>query len=213
MISVALVKDNRVGREGMAALVKRSAGLDVITAVQSGDALLRTAVMPNVILFDAGLWNKESVRVVEMLRRAADPPKVIIMDLPAAHGDVVAFVHAGVSGFVLCDATVEELITTIRAVARGERVVPPQMTSSLFSQVAKDASVKRRAMAIDSAKLTMREREIAELIAAGLSNNEIAFRLRIAAHTTKSHVRNVMKKLGLHSRLQIAAFARRPLSK
>jgi DNA-binding NarL/FixJ family response regulator len=81
------------------------------------------------------------------------------------------------------------------------------MTSSLFSQIASDAVVKSRAMAIDSVRMTAREKEVVGLIGEGLSNKEIASRLNIATHTVKSHVRNVMEKLALHTRLQIAAFA------
>ena len=86
-------------------------------------------------------------------------------------------------------------------------MLPPQMTSSLFSQIASDALAKGRADVLDAVRMTQRERQVVELIGEGLSNKEIASRLNIASHTVKSHVRNVMEKLALHSRLQIAAYA------
>jgi len=125
------------------------------------------------------------------------------------HEDIVEFVNAGVSGFILKDATIEELISTIRSVADGAHVLPPAMTSTLFSQIAKDALVRGRAVAMESVRMTSREREVIELIGEGLANKEIAARLNIATYTVKSHVRNVMEKLALHTRLQIAAFAHR----
>ena len=115
--------------------------------------------------------------------------------------------NAGVSGFILKDATFEDLVRTIRSVAQGEHVLPPQMTSTLFSQIAREAVVRGRADAMESVRMTSREREVVDLIGEGLSNKEIAARLIIATHTVKSHVRNVMEKLTLHTRLQIAAFA------
>ena len=83
------------------------------------------------------------------------------------------------------------------------------MTSTLFSQIAKEALVRGRAVAMESVRMTSREREVIILIGEGLANKEIAVRLNIATYTVKSHVRNVMEKLALHTRLQIAAFAHR----
>jgi DNA-binding NarL/FixJ family response regulator len=83
------------------------------------------------------------------------------------------------------------------------------MTSSLFSQIAKDAVKADESAAIESVRMTARERQVIDLIAEGLSNKEIAARLEIAAHTVKSHVRNIMEKLALHTRLQIAAYSNR----
>jgi DNA-binding NarL/FixJ family response regulator len=131
------------------------------------------------------------------------------MDLLPAHEDIVEFVNAGVWGFIMKDATFEDLIRVIRSVAAGTRVLPPQMTSTLFSQIAKEAINANESSAIDAVRMTARERQVIELIAEGLSNKEIAARLEVAAHTVKSHVRNIMEKLALHTRLQIAAYSNR----
>jgi DNA-binding NarL/FixJ family response regulator len=133
--------------------------------------------------------------------------KVIVMDLLPVHEDIMDFVNAGVSGFIMKDATVDDLVSTIRSVAGGAHVLPPQMTSSLFSQIAKDAIAKGRPEVLDSVRMTPREREVINLIAEGLGNKEIATRINVATHTVKSHVRNIMEKLTLHTRLQIAAYA------
>ena len=101
------------------------------------------------------------------------------------------------------------IVATIRSVAAGHKVLPPRMTESLFSQIAKAADAQGHAQVLEDVRMTRREREVIELIGEGLSNKEIAQRLNIAAHTVKSHVRNVMEKLALHTRLQIAAYVRR----
>lgn len=131
------------------------------------------------------------------------------MDLLPVHEDLVEFVHAGVSGFIMKDATLEDLAGTIRSVAKGAHVLPPPLTSTLFSQIARDAVVRGRRGALASVKMTPREREVINLIAEGMSNKAIASELHISPHTVKSHVRNIMEKLALHTRLQIAAFAHR----
>jgi len=132
-----------------------------------------------------------------------------VMDVLPVHEDVVEFVNAGVSGFIMKDASLDDLASAIRSVARGADVLPPQMTRTLFSQIARDAVVRGRPDTLDAVRMTPREREVIDLIAEGLSNKEIATRLEIATDTVKSHVRNVMEKLMLHTRLQIAAYAHR----
>ena len=209
MISVALIEDNRLVREGLTALLNQVADFTVVAAEASaGSAMLKKAAA-DVILLDVGLWDDDSMRVAEMVLKEHPEAKVIIMDLLPMHEDIVEYVNAGVSGFILKDASADDLIETIRSVASGAHVLPPEMTSTLFSQIAKEALVKGRAVAMESVRMTSREREVIALIGEGLSNKEIAARLNIATHTVKSHVRNVMEKLALHTRLQIAAFAHR----
>lgn len=207
MISVALIEDNRLVREGLVSLLNQTADFRVVAAGPSGDPALLRDAQPQVILLDVGLWDDDSLRVAETVRQEYPESRVVIMDLLPVHEDIVDFVNAGVSGFVLKDATVEDLVSTIRSVAGGAHVLPPAMTSSLFSQIAKEAVARGRGEVMEDVRMTAREREVIDLIGIGLSNKEIALRLGIAPHTVKSHVRNVMEKLALHTRLQIAAFA------
>lgn len=209
MISVALIEDNRLVREGITALLNQTADFKVVAAGPSGDPALLRDANPQVILLDVGLWDDDSLRVAETVRKEYPDSRVIIMDLMPMHEDIVDFVNAGVSGFILKDATFEDLVKTIRSVAEGAHVLPPAMTSSLFSQIAKEAIERGRTEVMEAVRMTAREREVIDLIGEGLSNKEIAARLEIATHTVKSHVRNVMEKLALHTRLQIAAYAHR----
>lgn len=207
VISVALIEDNRLVREGISVLLNQLPDLRVVARESSGDTALLKEVNPQVVLLDLGLGNGDSLRVAEKVRKEFPESKVIVMDLLPVHEDIVEFVNAGVSGFIMKDATLDDLVNTIRSVAKGAHVLPPQMTGTLFSQIARDAVARGRPEALDSVRMTPREREVINLIAEGLSNKEIAGRLNLATHTVKSHVRNVMEKLTLHTRLQIAAFA------
>jgi DNA-binding NarL/FixJ family response regulator len=128
------------------------------------------------------------------------------MGLIPTQSDVVEFVAAGASGFILKNAQVKDFLKSIRLVAQGEKVLPPSLTDSLFSHVVDLAIAKEKKNPSQLVRMTKREREIIVLIADGLSNKEIAQRLNIATHTVKSHVHNVMEKLALHTRLQIAKF-------
>jgi len=193
-------------REGLTALINQQAGLKVVIGQATDDVRLLKDVSPDVVLLDIGLRKGDSLRIAEKVRENFPGAKVIVMDLLPAHEDIVEFVNAGVSGFIMKDATLEDLVTTIRAVASGISVLPTTMVNTLFSQIARDAIVRGRPDVLESVRMTPRERQVIDLIAEGLSNKEIAARLHVAIHTVKSHVRNVMEKLTLHSRLQIAAY-------
>ena len=209
MITVAIVDDNRLVREALTALLDRLPDLHVVAAGVPDPAFIDRE-KPDVLLLDVGLGDDDSLSVAAALTKHAPATKIIVMDLIPMSEDIVQFVNAGVSGFVLKDATFDEFVATIRTVAAGGKVLPPRMAESLFSQIANAAAgTQRREQVLEDVRMTKREREVIELIGEGLSNKEIAQRLNIAAHTVKSHVRNVMEKLALHTRLQIAAYSRR----
>ena len=209
VISVAVIEDNRLVREGITSLLNQLPDLRVVAGSDSDDTTALGSVAPQVVLLDLGLRNGDSLRVAEKVLKELPASKVIVMDLIPVHEDIVEFVNAGVSGFIMKDATLEDLARTIRSVAEGVNVLPPQMTGTLFSQIARDAVSRGRPEVLESVRMTPRERQVITLIAEGLGNKEIASRLHIATHTVKSHVRNVMEKLMLHTRLQIAAYAHR----
>jgi DNA-binding NarL/FixJ family response regulator len=121
------------------------------------------------------------------------------MYLLPIQSDVFEYVQAGVSGFILKDANTAQFVKTIRTVYQGAKVLPLDLTGPLFSQVFEHSSE------IDtSVRMTKREREVVELIAEGLTNKEIAKRLHLSPYTIKSHVHNILEKLTLSTRVQIA---------
>ena len=207
VISVALIEDNRLVREGITVLLNQHSDLEVVAQGSNGGTLAPGVVNPHVVLLDLRPRKGESLRVSEHVKRDFPEAKIIVMDLLPVHEEIVEFVNAGVDGFIMKDATLDDLVRAIRAVADGAHVLPPEMTGTLFSQIASEAVSKGRPRALDAVRMTPREREVINLIAEGLSNKEIASRLHIATHTVKSHVRNIMEKLMLHTRLQIAAYA------
>jgi len=207
VISVALIEDNRLVREGITVLLNQHSDLEVVAQGSNGGTVAPGVVNPHVVLLDLRRRNGDSLRVAEHVKRDFPEAKTIVMDLLPVHEEIVEFVNAGVAGFIMEDATLDDLVRAIRAVADGAHVLPPEMTGTLFSQIAREAVSKGRPRAIDAVRMTPREREVINLIAEGLSNKEIARRLHIATHTVKSHVRNLMEKLMLHTRLQIAAYA------
>jgi DNA-binding NarL/FixJ family response regulator len=207
-IHILLIEDNRLLREGLTAMLKEQRDLMVVASSGNSDALIRARKLkPTVILLDLGLISQNSLRLLGLLKKNAPKSRIIGMDLVPVQEDLVQYVEAGVCGFVLKDATFDEFLRTIRSVARGANVLPPPLTGSLFSQIVEHATHTGKGNPFTSVKMTRREREVVELIAEGLSNKEIAQRLHLALDTVKSHVHNILEKLALHTRLEIAKFA------
>jgi len=198
-------------REGLRALLKAQADLQVVGAVADLAAALRQMpeVTPHVVLVDAGLSSCDGCRCVEQIRESAPATRVIVMDLLPAPEEVVAYVKAGAKGFIMKDATIADFVGTVRSVARGSDVIPAVLTGTLLSHIAQDAVVHQRPEVADAVRMTKREQEVMQLITEGLDNKAIAQRLGVAGDTVKSHVRNILEKLTLHSRLAIAAHSRR----
>jgi DNA-binding NarL/FixJ family response regulator len=207
-IAVAVIDDNRLVREALASLLNKLPDIKA-SAHADTDAAMAGGLAPRVLLLDVGLGDDETVRLVSELVSRDPDIKIIVMDLIPVAEETLELVNAGVSGFVMKDASVDEFVATVRTVAAGDKVLPPRMTESLFAQIAKEARGRQAQDVLEDVRMTPRELEVIELIGEGLSNKEIAQRLNIAAHTVKSHVRNVMEKLALHTRLQIAAYSRR----
>jgi DNA-binding NarL/FixJ family response regulator len=213
-VSVLVIEDNRLVREGLEALLQAQPDFTVVAAAAGADAALTQLheTKPHVVLVDASLGNHDSRRVVESVRKTAPAAKVIVMDLLPAQEDVITFIKAGVHGFIVKDATVEDFVTTIRSVAAGADVVPPALAGTLLSHIVGHA-VRGNPPAgntpppLAGVRLTKREREIIDLVGDGLSNKQIAQRLHLSAHTVKNYVSHTLEKLTLHSRLQLAAFA------
>jgi DNA-binding NarL/FixJ family response regulator len=203
---VLLIEDNRILRDGIKALINGQPDLKIVAATEGNhDTLLKARnLKPHVVLLDLGLRNENGLRVVASLTKELPQTKVIGMGLIPSQLDIVEFVEAGAAGFILKDATIEDVLGTIRAVARGTRILPPLLTESLFAHVVDHALRKGNGKLPDAARMTKREREIMVLIAEGMSNKEIAERLNLSTYTVKSHVHNILEKMALHSRLEIA---------
>lgn len=208
-ISLVLVEDNRLLREGIATLIHAQPGFKVLAASADVEEALQKVreAKPDVVLLDFGLENHDSLSLTATIHAEVPQAKVIVMGLLPVQEEVANFVRAGASGFIMKDATFETFFATIRAVASGVEVLPPELTTSLFSQITRNVAGGEKAHILESVRLTQRERQVMDHLSEGLSNKEIAIRMHIAVHTVKSHVHNILEKLALHTRLEVAAFS------
>jgi len=209
-IQILLIEDNRLLRDGIALMLKKQQDMHVSATVGNGEniLLLIKKMKPEIILLDLGLRSQNSLQVVKLTRQNYPEVKIIVMDLIPLQNDVYEFVQAGVSGFILKDAGIADFYKTIRSVHQGAKVLPPHLTGSLFSQIVEHAMKGNKPGAVeDSVRMTKREKQVIELISDGATNKEIAQKLHLSTYTVKSHVHNILEKLTLNTRIQIAKHA------
>jgi two-component system, NarL family, nitrate/nitrite response regulator NarL len=210
-IRILLIEDNRLLREGIAALLEKEQDFEVIAKAEDGDAIekLKNAQKsPHIILLDLGLQKTNSLLLMKKVHKEFPEIKVIAMDIIPSQVDVVEFIEAGGDGMLLKNASIDDFSDTIRKVVQGEKILPSVLTNSLFIQIIENSTLTSEDIQ-ESINLTRREREIVSLISEGLSNKEIAQQLNIATFTVKSHVHNILEKLDLRTRLEVAVFAQK----
>ena len=143
-IKLLLIEDNRILREGIVAMLVKQGDISVVESSGKKESSLRAIhrSRPDVVLLDLGLRSLNSLLVVELVKRIAPRARVIVMDLAPVQGDIIQFVKAGASGFILKDSSPDEFLATIRRVADGAKILPHFLAESLLSRIVENA-VKR----------------------------------------------------------------------
>ncbi|MDZ7626495.1 MAG: response regulator transcription factor [Ignavibacteriaceae bacterium] len=209
-IRILLIEDNRILRESMASMFKKRPDIHVVGNIGSGEDVLPTIgkLKPDILLIELILANQNSLQLVKLIRLQFQEIQIIVMGLIPLQSIVSTYIEVGVEGFILKDADTAQFVETVLKVNRGLKVLPSPLIGSLFSQIVKQA-INKPASPPATAKLirmTNREQEVTELIAEGFTNKEIAQKLNIKTYTVKSHVHNILKKLAVTTRVQIAKY-------
>lgn len=210
-IRILIIDDNLMLREGIKALLNKQPEYSVVAAYDAAENL-ETEIRANdidIVLLDLGLRSHNSMAAVKRFKKQAPLVKVIVMGLFPTHAEILDFVRAGVDGFLLKDVTIQDMYSTIHSVMNGDKILPAFLTDSLFNQIVEQsvAELQDPKKLAGALRMTRREKEVIALIGDGLTNKEIGKRLHISDFTVKSHVHNILEKLTLHSRVQIATFS------
>ena len=207
-VRVVLVDDQAMVRTGLRMVLAAEPDLEVVGEAADGEAGVRavTALRPDVVLMDVRMPGMDGLEAARRIIAADLPTRVVVLTTFDEDEYVAAALRAGVSGFLLKVAPPEDLVAAVRTVAAGQGLLDPAVTLRVIeSFAAAPAPDPRRAQAL--ASLTERETDVLALVAAGLSNAEIAGRLYLGEATVKTHVSRVLLKLGLRDRVQAVAFA------
>jgi DNA-binding NarL/FixJ family response regulator len=207
-VRVLIVDDDDLMRAGLRGVLSSDEGIEVVGEASDGrDALYRARLLePEVVLMDVRMPDLDGITATRELLAVSPDVRVVVLTTFEQDDYIFGALSAGASGFLLKRTKPEDLITAIHTVAAGEALLSPSVTSRVIERMAHDpAPDAERDERLD--ELTSREREVLELIARGLSNAEIADELTIEASTVKTHVKNVLSKLGVRDRLQAVIFA------
>ncbi|HEU5213951.1 MAG TPA: response regulator transcription factor [Gaiellaceae bacterium] len=204
-ITVVVVSEVRLYREGLFLLLARDPRIDVIGAAathRQAAPLLQCA--PDVVLLDAPLANAE----LALAELGAPAQKVVVLGVREQESDVIAWAEAGAAGYVSREGSADDLGAALEAAAAGETVASPRMVAALLRRLNAVAHGTAAHGLDAAATLTPREQQVARLVGEGLSNKEIAARLCIEVPTVKNHVHNILRKLDVPGRGQAAAYLR-----
>ncbi len=209
-VRIAIIHHNRLFREGLAFHLSQQQDLSVvIVAAEGGHILGETAGLSlDVIIMALALPGQDSPTVTRQLHESFPDAKILIMGLPERESVIMTCIEAGAAGYLPPEASLEDLLTTVRTVMVGEALCSPKVTGFLFTRLAAHARRWERLCDPNLKQLTRREREVVGLLEEGLSNKEIAHYLKIEVATVKNHVHNILEKLQLATRRDVARYAR-----
>jgi len=210
VIRILIIHRSRLIREGFAFVLDHQESMSVIGSVAGVGEVVGDLeqVRPAVILLDLCLPDRGGLRDAQWIREVLPGAKILMTGLSELESDVLACFEAGAAGYLPQEASLEELLNSIQAVAAGEVLCSPKVTALLVSRIA-EASRERELRRVQGLpNLTRRELEIITLVEEGLSNKEIAVRLEIEIPTVKTHIHNILEKLQLDGRREAAQYVR-----
>ncbi len=206
-IRVVVVDDQELFRRGLTMLLNAEDDIDVVGEASDGPGAVSfaSAEGPDVVLMDVRMPKQSGIETCLALKEAAPTARIIMLTVSDDEADLYEAVKNGASGYLLKDSSIEEVSQAIRVVADGQSLISPSMAIKLLDEFKQMSRGERVVSA--SPRLTERELEVLRLVAQGLNNREIAKQLFISENTVKNHVRNILEKLQLHSRMEAVMYA------
>ncbi len=199
--------DQELFRRGLTMLLGVEDDIEVVGEAGDGVAAteLAAAAVPDVILMDVRMPKRSGIEACVAIKEVAPTARIIMLTVSDEEVDLYDAVKNGASGYLLKDSSIDEVAQAIRVVADGQSLISPSMAIKLLDEFKQMSRTDRQQ--VPSPRLTDRELEVLKLVAQGLNNREIAKRLFISENTVKNHVRNILEKLQLHSRMEAVMYA------
>lgn len=211
-IRVLVVDDHALYRRGLQMVLGVEPDLDVVGEAGDGMEAVERAIelVPDIILMDVQMPRSSGIEACREIQEMVPSAKVIMLTASDEEDDLFEAVRAGARGYLLKSVTAQELTDALRAVQGGESLIAPSMASKLlneFAALSRQNAQQSAEPSLPSVPMTRRETEVLQLVARGMSNAEIAATLFVSENTVKTHVRNVLDKLQMHSRMEAAMYA------
>lgn len=208
-IRVIICDDHALFRRGLTMVLESEEGIEVVGEAEDGAEAIRQAesLAPDVVLMDVRMPRISGIEAAATIAASAPSSKILMLTVSDEEDDLYEAIKAGAAGYLLKEISIEEVATAIRAVVSGQSLISPSMASKLLSEFTNLAKKADERQSVPTPRLTDRELEVLELVAQGLTNRDIATELYISENTVKNHVRNILEKLHLHSRMEAVVYA------
>lgn len=208
-IRVMICDDHALFRRGLIMVLEAEDDIEVVGEAEDGrDAVERVADMvPDVVLMDVRMPEVDGIEATRLIADSAPSAKIIMLTVSDEESDLYEAIKAGATGYLLKEISIEEVASAVRAVVSGQSLISPSMASKLLNEFTNLAKRADERTSVPTPRLTDRELEVLRLVAQGMSNREIAGELYISENTVKNHVRNILEKLHLHTRMEAVMYA------
>jgi two-component system NarL family response regulator len=208
-IRVMICDDHALFRRGLIMVLESEEGMEVVGEAEDGEEAIRQAeaLVPDVVLMDVRMPRVSGIEATRAIAEAVPSTRILMLTVSDEEDDLYDAIKAGAAGYLLKEISIEEVASAIRSVVSGQSLISPSMASKLLTEFTNLAKKADERQSVPTPRLTDRELEVLKLVAQGMSNREIAGELYISENTVKNHVRNILEKLHLHSRMEAVVYA------
>ena len=208
-VRVMICDDHALFRRGLVMVLESEPDIEVVAEAEDGDDALRkvSEFVPDVVLMDVRMPGIDGIEATRRIAEAVPSTKIVMLTVSDEESDLYEAIKAGASGYLLKEISIEEVSTAVRAVVAGQSLISPSMASKLLTEFTNLSKRADERTTVPTPRLTDRELEVLRLVAQGKSNREIAEDLFISENTVKNHVRNILEKLHLHTRMEAVMYA------
>jgi DNA-binding NarL/FixJ family response regulator len=208
-LRVLIVDDHALFRRGLLMVLRQEADMEVVGEAEDGyDAVQKAQeLMPDVVLMDVRMPKRSGIEATREIRELLPHVKILMLTISDEEADLYDAIKAGASGYLLKEISIEEVAEAIRSVHSGESQLSPSMASKLLTEFAAMSKRADEQQQLVAPRLTEREMDVLRLVAKGLNNRDIGQELLISENTVKNHIRNILEKLHLRSRMEAVVYA------
>jgi DNA-binding NarL/FixJ family response regulator len=208
-IRVLIADDHALFRRGLQMVLEQEADISVVGEAGDGQEAVERAgeTMPDVVLMDVRMPKRGGIEATKAIKELMPHIKILMLTISDEEADLYDAIKAGATGYLLKEVSIEEVGNAIRSVQTGQSLISPSMASKLLSEFATMVKRADEKQAAPQPRLTDREMEVLKLVAKGRNNRDIAKELFISENTVKNHIRNILEKLHLHSRMEAVVYA------
>jgi DNA-binding NarL/FixJ family response regulator len=208
-IRVMVVDDHALFRRGLEMVLAHEQDIEVVGEAADGAEAVAMAVdmAPDIVLMDVRMPRRGGIDATSAIKEAVPTAKIVMLTISDEEADLYDAIKAGAMGYLLKEISIDEVASAIRAVYNGQSLISPSMASKLLTEFASMIKKADDRPQLPTPRLTDREMEVLRLVAKGMNNRDIAKQLFISENTVKNHIRNILEKLQLHSRMEAVVYA------